>query len=192
MLVTCFSTARCVMNMRSPIAWFERPSAISSSTSRSRGVRSCERVVLAPPPDELRDDLGVERRAALAHAPHGVGELGDVRDAVLQQVADALGALGEQVERVLGLDVLREHEHAGAGMLLADLARGAQPLVGVRRRHADVDERDVRAVRAHLQHQLVGRPGLPDDVEPGLLEQSRDPLAEQNRIVGENDAHGPV
>ena len=35
MLVTCFSTARSVTNMRSAIAWLERPSAISSSTSRS-------------------------------------------------------------------------------------------------------------------------------------------------------------
>ena len=61
-----------------------------------------ERVVAAAPADEQRDDLGVERRAALADAPHGGGELVDVGDAVLEQVADALGALGEQLERVLG------------------------------------------------------------------------------------------
>src|SRR3954454_2482715 len=41
MLVTCFSTARSVTTSRSAIAWFDRPSAMSSSTSRSRGV-SCE------------------------------------------------------------------------------------------------------------------------------------------------------
>ena len=40
MLVTCFSTARSVTTSCSAMAWFERPSAISSSTSRSRGVRS--------------------------------------------------------------------------------------------------------------------------------------------------------
>ena len=40
MLVTCFSTARSVTTMCSAIALFERPSAISSSTSRSRGVSS--------------------------------------------------------------------------------------------------------------------------------------------------------
>src|SRR3954470_3380425 len=40
MLVTCFSTARSVTTMRSAIALFDRPSAISSRTSRSRGVTS--------------------------------------------------------------------------------------------------------------------------------------------------------
>ena len=110
-------------------------------------------------------------------------------DAVLEQVADALGALGEQVERVLGLDVLREDEHARAGMPLADLARGPQPLVGVRRRHPDVDDRDVRAVGAHLQHQLLGVARLPDDLEARVLEQPRDPLAQEHRVVGQHDAH---
>src|SRR4051794_13683741 len=40
MLVTCFCTPRSEMSRRSAIPWFERPSAISSSTSRSRGVIS--------------------------------------------------------------------------------------------------------------------------------------------------------
>src|SRR6185503_14716310 len=64
-------------------------------------------------------------------------------------------------------------------------ARRPQALVGVRRRHADVDERDGRAVRAHLQHQLLGRPRLADDLETG-------PLAEEDRVVCEHDAHTPV
>ena len=190
MLVTCFSTARWVTKSRSPIAWFERPSAISSSTSRSRGVSSasgssfrrrptsCETIVgsSAEPPSPTR-------RTAAANSPTS-------DDAVLQQVADALGALGEEVERVLRLDVLREDEHAGRRMLLADLPRRAEALVGVRRRHPDVDDRDVGRVRAHLQQQLVGGPGLADDLEAGLLEQLRDALAEQDGVVGEDDAHG--
>ncbi len=40
MLVTCFSTARSVTTSCAEIALLERPSAISSSTSRSRGVMS--------------------------------------------------------------------------------------------------------------------------------------------------------
>ena len=44
------------------------------------------------PADELADDRRVERRAALGDAAHGGGELVDVGDAVLEQIADALGA----------------------------------------------------------------------------------------------------
>jgi hypothetical protein len=40
MLETYFSTARSVITSLSAIPWFERPSAISTSTSRSRGVKA--------------------------------------------------------------------------------------------------------------------------------------------------------
>src|SRR5438105_7583225 len=73
-------------------------------------------------------------------------------------------------------------------MLLPDLLRDAKALVGVRRRHLDVDDRDVGLVRADLQQQIVSRAALTDDLEPRLLEQARDALAEQHRVVGEDDA----
>ena len=68
--------------------------------------------------------------------------------------------------------------------------RGAQALVGVRRRHADVDDRDVGLVGAHLAQQLVGVAGLADDVEARVLEQARDARAQQHRVLGEDYAHG--
>ena len=40
-LETYFSTLRSVMSISVAMAWFDRPSAISSSTSRSRSVRVC-------------------------------------------------------------------------------------------------------------------------------------------------------
>ena len=43
-------------------------------------------------------------------------------------------------------------------------------------------------VGAHLQQQLVGVAGLADDLEAGVLEQPRDALAQQHRVVGEHDA----
>src|SRR5581483_4636911 len=85
-----------------------------------------EGIVLSASADEQRDDLGVERRTAFSDAPHGGRELGDVGDAVLEEVPYALRAVGEEVERVLGLDVLREDEHARVRVLLADLACGAE------------------------------------------------------------------
>ena len=51
-----------------------------------------ERVAAAGAGEELADDLGVERRAAVGDAVDGVEEVADVGDAVLEQVADAAGS----------------------------------------------------------------------------------------------------
>src|SRR5262249_18601258 len=126
---------------------------------------------------------------ALRDTAHRAGELRHVGDPVLQQVADTFGALRQEVERVLRLDVLREHEHARLWVLLADLARGAQALVGVRRRHADVDDRDLGAVGTHLEEELLRVARLADHLEARVLEQTRDALAEKHGVFGEHDAH---
>ena len=89
----------------------------------------------------------------------------DLGDPVLQQVAGALRGLGEQLHREPDLDVLGEDEDADARVLLADLDRRPQPLVGVGRRQADVDDDDVELVAVHLEQQLVGGPALGDDLE---------------------------
>src|SRR5215212_1331792 len=75
-------------------------------------------------------------------------------------------------------------------MLLADLLSRAQALVGMRRRHADIDDRHVRRVAPHLEHQLVGVPRLPDDVEAGVGEDARDALTEKNGIIRDDYPHG--
>ena len=188
--MTCFSTARSVTTSSAAIAALERPSAISPSTSRSRGVSSSSGSSRALAAEHLRDDLGVERRAAAADAAHRVGERVDVGDPVLEQVAEPLGALGEQLARVGDLDVLGEHEDADLGQLGADLARRPQALVGVGRRHPHVDDGDVGLVGADLAQQLLGVAGLADDLEPGLLEQAHHALAQQGRVVGDDYPHG--
>ena len=71
-------------------------------------------------------------------------------------------------------------------MLRPDLARRLDALVGLRRRHADVDDRHVRVVAAHLQQQLVGGPGLADDLDPGLGQQPRQALPQQRRVLGDH------
>ena len=60
---------------------------------------------------QLRHDLGVERRPAVGHAPERIQELAHVGHAVLQQVADAARVARQQLGRVALLDVLRQHEH---------------------------------------------------------------------------------
>ena len=66
-----------------------------------------QRVVAAAPAEHVRDDGRVEHRAAGGHALDGVGEQREVGHAVLEQVADALGAVADQVDRVALLGVLR-------------------------------------------------------------------------------------
>jgi hypothetical protein len=106
MLVTCFSTARGVTKSFSAIAAFERPSAISSSTSRSRGVSASSGSSPRRRPTSRETTVGSSADPPSPDAAHGVGELVDVRHAVLEQVADTLGAALEEIERVAGLDVL--------------------------------------------------------------------------------------
>ena len=65
-----------------------------------------------------------------------------------------------------------------------------RPFVRLRRRHPDVDDRDVRLVHRDVAEEVLGRARLRDDLEARLVEQPRDPLPEQHRVVGEHDAHG--
>ena len=155
----------------------------------ARGERG-ERVVAPVPGEQRRDDDRVDRRAAVRDAPHGADELLDVADAVLEQVAGALGRVGEQLHREAELDVLREHEHADRGVAGADLQRGAQALVVVGRRQPDVDDRDVGRVAAHLQEQVVGGLAAAHDLEPVLVQQRARALAQEDAVLGDHDAHG--
>ena len=133
------------------------------------------------------DDLGVQRRAPVGDAVHGVDEDRDVADALLEQVADALGVVADQVDGVGLLEVLREHEHAGLGERVAQLDRRAQAVVLVGRRHLDVDDGDVGAMRARAAQEVVGVAGLRDDLEAGALEDARDPLAQQDVVLADHD-----
>ena len=72
--------------------------------------------------------------------------------------------------------------------LLADRARRVEALGRVRRRHADVDDGELRPLLAHERDELVAVAGLADDLEAEPLEQAREPLAEQDVVVGEDDA----
>ena len=96
MFLTCFSTVCSVTNSRSAIAWFERPSAIRASTSRSRSVRRSSGLSPVPAPaDELADDRRVEHRASVPDADDARRELVEVGHALFEQVPDAVGPGGE-------------------------------------------------------------------------------------------------
>ena len=88
------------------------------------------------------------------------------------------------------LDVGGEHQDAGLRMLVADPQRGAQAVVGVGRRHADVDHRDVRLVRPDLADEVVRVPRLAHDVEAMIAEEPGDSLAQQDRVLRDDYSHG--
>src|SRR4051812_10370381 len=145
-----------------------------------------QRVLLAA--DQRGDDLRVECRPAGGDARGRVEEVRDVEDAVLEQVAEA--ALGGEPDGARQLDVLREHEHAHVRVCGADPARRADPLVGERRRHADVDDRQVRLVLAHRAAQAVGVVHGGGDLVPGVLEQAGQPVAKQRLVLCDHYSHG--
>ena len=110
MFDTCFSTAPSVTTSRSAIAAFERPSAISERTSRSRGVRSSRRESRRPP-SSCATASGSSAVTALGDPPDRLDEVAHVGHAVLEEIAHAAAAVGEQLRRERLLHVLREDEH---------------------------------------------------------------------------------
>jgi hypothetical protein len=59
----------------------------------------------------------------------------------------------------------------------ADLGSGSEAFVGVGGRHLDVDDDQVGASSFDEAQQLGGVTGLAGDLEAGLGEQAREPLA---------------
>src|SRR5262249_47443620 len=88
------------------------------------------------------------------------------------------------------LEVLRENEHTDRRITGADLLRCTKPFVLVRGWQADVDDRDVRRVAAHLEQKLLSGRALSDHIEASLAEQARQPLAQQDAVFGDDYAHG--
>jgi hypothetical protein len=70
--------------------------------------------------EHARDDLGVERGSPGGDPGDRVGEHLDVADPLLQQVADPLRAIADQVDHVVLLEVLGEHHGADLGSLPAE------------------------------------------------------------------------
>src|SRR6185312_3381057 len=73
---------------------------------------------------------------------------------------------------------------------LPDLFRGARSFIGLRRRHAHVDDGDIglRADDGVVQRRCIA--GLSNDLETGVLKDAREPFAEQQRVFGDYDSHG--
>jgi len=153
-----------------------------------RGERG-QAAALPAGPEQLADYLGVQGGPAVGHPLQRGVELGHVGHPVLEQVADAGRAALEQLRAVGRLDVLREHQHTGAGKVVPQRQRRPQALVGVGRRHPDVDHGDVRVMLGHRGQQRVAVGHRGADGVPAVLEQPGQPLPEQRGILGDHDPH---
>jgi hypothetical protein len=60
----------------------------------------------------------------------------------------------------------------------------------VRRRHPDVGQHQGRLTFADHVEQLDRIARLPDDLEPGSLQEAGQPLTEQDVVIGDDHAHG--
>jgi hypothetical protein len=140
--------------------------------------------------DQARDDRGVDHRFAVHDAAQGVDDGGDVEDAFLEQVANPFGLHLDEAHGVAGLHVLGQDQDADLGVLGADRLGGDQALVGVGWRHADVDQRHVRASQADLPEQTLGVFGLGDHLDAGIAQQPDDALPGEQDVVGDDYAHG--
>ena len=94
------------------------------------------------------------------------------------------------LESVARLDMLRENEDGGARVLSPDVGCRAHTLVLIVGRHPHIDDRKIRLVLGDDGQQGLGIADPRDDLVPGILEQSREPLPEQDGVFGDHDSHG--
>ena len=146
-----------------------------------------ERIRAAPTLEQRRDQLWIDDDAARDDARDRVRQLVHVEYAVLEQVPDPLLIAVEEPERILGLDVLREHEEADVFEARPDLRGGPQALVGERRRKTDVDEDGIGLLALDDVEQLARGLGLPDELEPRAAEEAPQALADEQRVLGDGE-----
>ena len=148
-----------------------------------------ERVVAAAPAEHVGDDRRVEHRAAGGDAPDGVGEAAEVGHAVLEQVADALGVVADQVDRVALLGVLaraRARRRPGCVARISIAARRPSSVLSGGIWTSTIATSGLCA--ATLRSRSGASAGLGDDLEARVAEQPHDALAQQRLVFGDDDA----
>ena len=171
------------------------PSAISRSTSRSRGVSwlSGDSSPRAFSATSASTTFGSITEPPSATARIAATSCSTILHALLQEVGAPRAAALEEREHVARVRVLAEHDDADLRVRLAQPLGGLDPLVGVARRHADVGDDDVRPLRVDRGEQRVEVAAHGRDLEVGLgLEQAPDALADEVVVLGEHepDRHG--
>jgi hypothetical protein len=78
-----------------------------------------------------RHDGRVDDALALGEPSQCVHEYGDIGHPVFEEIAGVRRHGGDELHRVLGLEVLGEHEDADAGVVLSNCVSGPEAFIGV-------------------------------------------------------------
>ena len=168
---------------------FERPSAISASTSFSRGVsaasRSCRR------PTKCATTSGSSAVPPLATRRTASTNASDVHHAVLEQVADAAAAVGEQLARVASPRRTARRSRiavSGARSRSSSAARSpsSRNVGGMRMSTIAMSGRS----RSTACTSASPSPTAATTSMPVVAQQPRQPVAQQREILGDHGAHG--
>src|SRR3954451_3434503 len=130
-------------------------------------AEALERVANAPAAHKLGDHGGIDDETPSRDPTNRVDQLFHIIDAVLEEVAGAAGGFLDEAQRIVRLDVLRQHEYTSLWVVAADGRRSQQTLGSVGRRHADVEDCDIGWVHLDPGHQLVGIPDLGENLQAG-------------------------
>lgn len=147
-----------------------------------------QRIVPSARRDKLVHQGRVDHGAAPGDPIQRLCEFFDVGHTTLEQVSDPVTA-GQQLHRVLDLDVRGEQQDRDVRKLLPDRARRLQPLLGVRLRHPDVYDDQIRGVRSYEVKEFLGVAGLTGHGKAGALEKARQARTQKHIVVRDDDPH---
>jgi hypothetical protein len=92
---------------------------------------------------------------------------------------------------MLDLDMRGQDEDGDLRQFLVNHPRCLEPLGRVSRRHADVDDRDIRNLVSDKLDQALRVRRLTDDLEAPFAQQSRETLPKQHIVVCDRDPRCP-
>ena len=193
MFEMCFSTAPGVTTSASAIAQLVWPSAISESTSPSRGESGAQRIVGAagarlPTSSETTSRSSAVPPPATRRIASRKAGMSPTRSFSRYPTPPSPPARSSAAPT--GSTYWERISTPRSGWRQAGLDRGADPLVGEARRQPHVDDRQVPLVAADDPQQPLAVPGWATTSKSALAQQRDQPLAQQQRVLGDHDPHG--
>ena len=166
---------------------------MAARTSSSRGVSwdSGERSLRALAATSRSTILGFDHRFPGGHRLDRGDELRAIVHPFLEEVRAPVRARLQEGEHVRGLGVLAQHDDADLRMLDAQAGSELDPLVGLRRGHADVREDDVGVVRVAGVAQGVEVAHRGDDLHRRVDRQHLlQAFPDDQAVLSDSDADG--
>src|SRR3954452_12217874 len=139
--------------------------------------------------EQLLDDSGIDDRAADRDLAHGPVQVAGMADSLLEQICAPPRAVLEERRRIHRVGVLAQDDHADIGVRRAKLGGEADALIGLRRRHANVGDDDVRPELADGGSKRIEVLVGAEKIDIGQrLERARYPLTREIAVLTEYDA----